>query len=257
MVPRPLRRPRRLVVAILLGAVVVAAGLAAAVAGGLLLHDTAKPASVAAAVMHFRGSGATGGGGVYVYATRGEESVRAVVSAHHVYPVRTGITAVPTVCGVRLRWEALQGRSTTWTFCHTRLGLELRVSAETHRFFGQNDQTIYTCSGAVLEPAAGESGDRPFRCRSGRGRETGRLRVFGREQVRVGAHAMTALHVQTVGRVEGGDSGTETVDWWLEPGSGLPLRLVVASRTSRPLPIGRARYREDAVLRLVSTIPRR
>ncbi len=258
MVPGRLRASRRLALAILLGALVVGGGLAAAVAGGLLLHDTAEPASVAAAVARL-GVRSTGGGigGVYVYETRGGESVSAVVSAHHVYPARTGITVVPAACGIRLRWEALQGRSTTWTLCRTRLGLELRVSAEAHRFFGQDDRTTYTCDGAVLEPAAGESGDRPFRCRSGRDRQAGRLSLLGREDVRVGGRVVPALHVRTVARIEGGDSGTETVDWWLKPASGLPLRLVLTSRTSRPLPIGRARYREEATLRLVSTVPRR
>jgi hypothetical protein len=256
MMPRPLRRPRRLVVAMLLGAVVVGGGLAAAVAGGLLLHDSAKPASVADAIARFRGTGSRIGG-VYVYATRGGESVSAVVSAHHDYPARTGLMAAPTACGLRLRWQALQGRSTSWTLCHTRLGLELRVVAEAHRFFGQNDQTTYSCTGAVVGPVSGASNDRPFRCRSDRGREAGQLQVFGREQVEVGGRAMTAVHSRSVGRVAGGDFGTETMDWWLEPGSGLPLKIVLTSRTSRPLPIGRARYREDVTLRLVSTIPRR
>ena len=252
-------RPRRVAVAMLVVVVAAAGGLAAAVAGGLLLHDTAKPASIAAAVTHLRGAGGTGGGvgGVYVYATRGAESVDAFVSARHVYPARTGLTAEPVDCGVRLDWEALQGRSTIWTLCRTRLGLDLHISDETHRFFGQNDRTIYSCSGVLLEPAAGERGDRPFRCISARGRETGRLHTFGREEVEVGGRTVAAVHVRTVGRVAGGDSGTETVDWWLEPGSGLPLRLVLESRTSRPLPIGRAHYREDVTLRLVSTTPRR
>lgn len=169
--------------------------------------------------------------------------MNAIVSARHVYPARTGLTAVPTACGVRLHWQALQGRSTTWTLCHTRLGLELRVSAETHRFFGQNDRTTYTYSGVVLAAVTGESSDRTFVCRSDRGRESGRLDVFGREEVEVGGHAVTA--VRTVGRVEGGDSGAETVEWWLRRGSGLPVRLVLTSKTSRPLPVGRARYAED------------
>ena len=59
-------------------------------------------------------------------------------------------------------------------------------------------------------------------------------------------------------RVGGGASGTETVEWWLQPGTGLPLELTVTGRTSRPEPlVGEAHYREDATLRLVSTTPQR
>jgi hypothetical protein len=256
MVGSPRRRGSRLVVGLLIGAVVIGGALGGAVAGGLLLHDTARPSSVAAAVARFR-SGTEGTGGVYVYATRGGEWVKSLVSAHHVYPGKTGITVLQTGCGLRLHWEPLQGRSTTWTLCRTRLGLELRSSDETHRFFGQDDRTTYACAGAVLEPVEGQSGDRSFRCLSASDHESGRIHVSGRGRLRIGGRSVPSLHVSAVGRVGGRDAGTEKIEWWLEPKSGLPLRLVITSRTSRPLPIGRAHYREDATLQLVSTSPRR
>jgi hypothetical protein len=257
MVGWPRRRGRRLVAGLLIGALVLGGGLAGAVAGGLLLHDTAKPSSLAAAVSEFRSGGTARPGGVYVYATRGGEWVKAIVSAHHVYPGETGVTAVRAGCGLRLQWQPLQGRSTAWTLCRTRLGLELRSSDEIHRFFGQDDRTTYTCAGAVLEPVGGQSGDRSFRCRSARDHEGGQVHVSGRGRLRIGGRSVPSLHVFTVGRVGGRDVGRETIEWWLEPKSGLPLRLVITSRTSRPLPIGRAHYREDATLQLVSTSPRR
>jgi hypothetical protein len=256
MVAWPRRRGNRLVVGLLLGTVVIGGGLGGAFAGGLLLHDTAKPSSVSAAVAGFRRGGAARPGGVYLYATRGGEWVKAFVSAHHVYPDETAVTAVRTGCGLRLRWTPLQGRSTTWMLCRTRLGLELRASDETHSFFGQHDRTTYTCTGAVLVPTDGRSGEGSFRCRSADDHETGRVRVSGRGRLRVGGRSVPFLHVLTAGRVDGRDAGAETVEWWLEP-NGLPRRLVLTSRTSRALPIGRAHYREDATLRLVSTSPRR
>ena len=257
MVGWPRRRRSRLAAGTLLLALVVGGGLAAAVAGGLLLHDTAKPLSVAAAVAKFRSGAPARQGGVYVYATRGGESVKALIGARHVYPARTGVAATRTACGLRLRWEPLQGRSTTWTLCHTRLGLELRESDETHRFFGQDDRTAYACVGAVLEPVSGQSGNRSFRCSSADDHESGRVRFSGRVRLRVGGRSVESLHAVTVGQVGGRDAGTETVEWWLDPNSGLLLRLVITSRTSRGTPIGRAHYREDAILQLVSTSPRR
>jgi hypothetical protein len=83
------------------------------------------------------------------------------------------------------------------------------------------------------------------------------MRSVGIEQLTVGGRRLGALHLREIARVAGGDGGRETTDWWLQPGTGLPLRLALTSRTSRPLKLGRAHYRERADLRLVSTGPRR
>jgi hypothetical protein len=96
-----------------------------------------------AEVARLRTSGAKGA--VYVHATRGSESINAFVSAWHVYPVRTAVTIVPTSCGHRLTWAALEGRRTTWVISRTPRGLELRTETEVHQFFGQSDRTTYEC----------------------------------------------------------------------------------------------------------------
>jgi hypothetical protein len=235
---------RRLLIGLLLAIVLVGGGLGVAVAGGWLLHDSAKPAKVAEAVSRLRTSGSKGS--VYVYATAGHERVDAFVSATHVYPARTAVTVVRVACGERLTWDALEGRSNTWVLCKTPHGYELRSETEAHRFFGQSDRTTYACQDVLLGP-----GGKTFRCRSAGGRESGTIRVIARERLPLGA----ALHVQTVGHVTGGDSGTETTDWWLAE-SGLPLRLAFSSKTSRKVTVGRAHYSERADLRLVSTTPR-
>jgi hypothetical protein len=241
---------RRVVLGVVIALVLVGGGLGVAVAGGWLLHDTAKPKSVSSVVAQLRTSGARGA--VFVYATRGGESLNAFVSARHVYPPRTALTVVRIACGESLSWAALEGRSTRWTLCRTPRGFELRSEQEVHSFFGRVDRTVYACTGALLAPAGGA-----FHCRSARGRADGQVRSLGSEQVSVAGQSLSALHVRTVAHVGGGDGGTETTDWWLEPKTGVPLRLAFASRTSRPLKIGRAHYRERAELRLVSTTPRR
>jgi hypothetical protein len=236
--------PRRLLIGLLVAVVLVVGGLGVAVAGGWLLHDSAEPAKVADVVSRLRTSGSKGS--VYVYATGGNEKVEAFVSATHLYPARTAVTIVRVACGERLTWDALEGRSNSWVLCRTPHGYELRSEVEAHKFFGQSDRTTYTCKNALLGP-----GGKSYRCRSAEGRERGTIRVIARERLPLGA----ALHVQTVGHVTGGDSGTETTDWWLAE-SGLPLRLAFESKTSRKVTVGRAHYSERADLRLVSTTPR-
>jgi hypothetical protein len=241
-------RPRlpRLVVGVAFGFVVVSGGLAAAWAGGLILHDTSRPASVEQALARFRASDPvpSAADGVYLYATAGSESVDALGGARHVYPATTTVSAIRTGCGVRLRWAALEDRSTTWLLCGPRL--DLRTSEEMHRFFGQRDRTAYSCRGSALRPSGAT---RSFRCRSGSGVENGRIVVVGTEA--------GVLHVRTTGHVSGGDRGTEDVDWWLAPGSAIPTRIVLTSRTSRKVFIGRVHYREDVDLRLRSRTPLR
>ena len=44
-------------------------------------------------------------------------------------------------CGVRLRWDVLDGRSTTWQICVGPGGWTQKLRDERHTFFGIGDQT--------------------------------------------------------------------------------------------------------------------
>jgi len=246
-------RRRLLIVAALLVAV-VAAGLVAAVAGGLLLRDTSQPASVAAALRLFRRDDPdpSGAEGVYVYDTSGWESLRVLSGPTHRYPATTTITLTRAGCGIRLRWQPLAARSTTWTLCRGDTGLVVTANDEVHTFYGVTDHTSYTCTGDW--PSAAAPGTRrPFGCRAADGRERGVATLVGRGPVTVGDARIEATHVRTTATVSGGNHGSETVDWWIAPGTPAPIRIVLSSRTSRHVAIvGTARYREHAVLRLAS-----
>lgn len=251
------RRWRRLVAGIVILVALITGALAAAVALGFLLHDTSTPVSIEDVVKRFREGNGGPLDGVYLYATRGGESIDALGGTHHGYPARTTITSVRVACGVRLRWEPLEERSTTWTLCATRRGIELRSWQVSHRFFGQGDRTSYDCKVNVLVPTSTARAAHDFGCRSGRGRESVRAQVIGLEDVSVGETTLTTVHVRTVGRVTGGDHGTEVVGWWLDRRTVLPVRIHLESRTSRPLFIGDVHYRESADLRLLSATPLR
>ena len=92
-----------------------------------------------------------------------------------------------------------------------------------------------------------------FACRSANSDENGRVTMIG--TAAVGGRAAT--HVRLVGHVGGADSGIETVDWWSDAATGLPLRIVLRSRTARSVLLGTAHYSEDADLRLTSLKPLR
>jgi hypothetical protein len=257
-----MRRPsrRRIVIGlVILVPLIVAGGFAVAIWSGLLLNDKATPVSIQDVLERFhegrRGTGKLDG--VYVYATRGEESVDALGGATHDYPKATTITVVTTPCGMRLLWQPFEERSVRWMLCATGAGIELAEWEVAHEFFGQSDRTGYTCTEMVLVPRQDDFESTSFHCRSDQGRQDGEARVLGVEQVDVAGAPLKAVHVRTVGRVTGGDSGTETTNWWLDERNGLPLRIRLSNRTGRKILIGDVHYSEDADLRLRSTEPLR
>jgi len=252
-----MRRPRLLVL-LLLVAALLGGGVAAV--RGLFLHDTVRAASVANAIRGFRATGLTAKGvaGVYVYSTRGTESIDALGGARHSYPPTTSITAVAVPCGVRLDWRALEGRSTSWTLCATPAGIEVKRYVEVHRFFGSTDRTAYECAGTVLLPSARSArASRPYRCRTSGATQVGTVLAVGRGNVGADGTRRAAIHVRTTAHVLGASHGTETVDWWLDARDALPLRIVLESRTSRKVIVLEVHYREDAVIDRVSATPRR
>lgn len=254
-----IRRPsRRFTIGLTLFGIVLLA--AAAWTGGFFLRDSSHAASVSEALHRFRAGDhpSTGLNGVYLYATEGRESVNALGGATHIYPDRTSITVIEVPCGIELRWDALENRSTTWTFCTTAAGVEFRISDERHMFFGQGDHTIYRCSDRLLipkKPAAGATS--PFSCDSGRNLEIGEARVIGYSTIEVGGRRVRAIRVSHNQTIRSRDSGSETIDWWLDAATGLPLRVELRSRTSRKMWVGLVKYHEDFNLRLLSLTPMR
>jgi hypothetical protein len=255
-----LLRPRLLVA---VGAVLAAigGGLAATVASGLLFHDSSRPTLVADALRRFRQETPKPlqGEGLYLYATVGRESLDVLKGAAHVYPATTTISLTRVPCGVRLEWQPLEDRSTTWVLCHRGRRIVLRSADEVHAFFGETDRTSYLCGAGAAWPTAEPPGARrAFTCRSAHDREQGVAQMLGNAVIAVGGAAVDTLHVRTTAQVSGRDHGTETVDWWLDPGTAVPVRMDISSRTSRAVVlIGTAHYREDAVLRLSSLEPLR
>ena len=259
---------------VLLGAAVgalVIAGIVGARAG-LFARDHVKVVTVEQALQRFRDNDQAVQQleGVYAVDTTGSESVDVLGGARHRYPATTTLTVTRSACGLHLDWRALEGRSTTWDLCSTPDGSELRATSEQHRFFWETDTTRYTCTGALLTAAAGTAATttlsadrrgpaavRRYHCITAKGFEDGEIHELGIDNVLVGDVTHTAVHVLTTATIGGATRGTETVEWWLDTETALPLRIVLSSRSGRNTIVGNVHYREDADLRLSSLVPRR
>jgi hypothetical protein len=248
-------------------AAAVVAGLALALAAVwfLLLRDVAEPKSVGEVVTSFREETETAPAGpspvpegVYVYATDGFEKTDALTGVMHRYPRRSTIAVRKDTCGVRMRWDVLKGRSTTWTYCVTRDGWEVASQDERHTFFGRTERTTYICGGFPFRPA----GDRPgtvdrVDCRTSSARELGTGRVVARETLRVAGEPVETVHLRKRTSFTGGIRGTAIHDVWLARETGVLVRIVMVSRTTNDSAVGNVHYEEDVTLRLMSLRPRR
>ncbi len=246
-------------------AVISAAGLAALAVWWFLLRDVARPSSLTDAIAAFRETEAAGAAGrspvppgVYVYDTDGFERTDALGGVTHRYPARSTITATNEPCGVRLRWDVLRGRSTTWTVCVGPADWTQRTRDERHTFFGIGDETTYRCRKTPFRPA----GDRPgttfaVSCTTGSATERGPGRVAGRETLPVGEARVECAHVRSRTTFAGATTGSATFDFWLARDTGLPVRVTMTSRTTNDSPIGDVHYEEDVSLRLTSVTPHR
>jgi hypothetical protein len=248
---------------VILVGVAAAAGIAAAAAvvWAVALRDTAEPVSVDEVVDRYRARAASGDtaipAGVYVYETSGEESISALGGTTHEYPLESTITVTPARCGMTLTWDALEERASAYTICDEGEELSLLEWTERHRFFGQDDRNDWRCDHVAWLPAEAEPGlELPYRCKSSDTLQAGTLTVVGTEPVVVGGTRLDALRVRIDATETGAARGTLAEERWLEPETGLPLRIVYRVETKNSSPIGDVTFEEGYELHLHSLEPR-
>jgi hypothetical protein len=251
-----------LIAAGVLGALVITG-----VAGWLvLLRDTTDPVTVGDAVTSFRTDTEPAPTqpspipeGVYVYSTAGYETTDALTGVTHRYPRRSTITVASAECGVSLTWRVLKGRSTEWTYCVVPQGWLLARQDERHTFFGRTERTTYECETTPIRPAEPSVGMRwrVLDCGAGDTKERGGVRIVALPRVQVGGRSVDTVHVRKTTTFAGPVRGSSRHDIWFDSDSGVPVRIVMRSRTTNDSPIGNVQYDEDVVLRLVSLEPRR
>lgn len=252
--------------ALVVGATAVTLAVGAVAAWLLLLRDTADPVTVGEAVTSFRTDTEPAPveaspipEGVYVYSTAGYETTDALTGVTHRYPARSTITVASAECGVSLTWRVLKGRSTEWTYCVVPQGWLLARQDERHTFFGRTERTTYECETTPIRPAEPSVGMRwrVFDCEAGNTKERGTVRVVALPRVRVGGNWVDTVHIRKTTTFAGTVRGSSRHDIWFDSDSGVPVRMLMRSRTTNDSPIGDVRYDEDVALRLVSLEPRR
>jgi hypothetical protein len=241
------------------GAAIVIA-VAALAAWQLALRDAATPATVDQALARYRAEAKQGGtavpAGVYVYTTSGSESISALGGKRHRYPARSTITVAAGGCGMTLRWDVLTSRWNRYEVCGR--GTLLGAWTETHRFVGRTDRTAWRCEATRWLPARRTAGATSrYSCRASGTVQRGTQTVVGEELVMVGSEHVPALHVRIAAAETGSVRGPIDEERWLEPSSGLPLRIVYDVTTRNPSPIGDVVFVERYDLRLTSLTPRR
>jgi hypothetical protein len=249
------------------GGIVAAGALAAvavvgAAAWWLVLRDPTEPVDVEDAVTSFRTETEPGVSspipeGVYIYDTDGFEKTSALTGRTHRYPKRSTITVTATDCGARLLWQVLYGRSTEWVYCVTDGGWDLASQDERHTFFGTTQTTTYTCDDTPIRPAPGEARRWPVSCTTGDAKERGLAFVVGEERLHVDGKRIATEHVRKKTDFSGAIRGYAQHDAWFADGPGVPVKIVMVSRTTNDSPVGEVTYDEDVTLALTSLEPRR
>ncbi len=252
---------RRRVILIGLGSVAVIL-VAAGVVWRVVLREEAEPASVGEAVARFRAVAEQGEtpipAGVYVYATTGEESISALGGRRHRYPARSSITVTRAGCGMELRWDVLRTRRNTWEVCPEADGQRLAAWTEAHNFVGRDDVTPWRCVGtAWLPPDHTAGSSSPYRCDGAGTQQRGTVLVVGEEAVAVGTTAVDTVRLRINVTETGEARGPLVEERWLEPVTGLPVRIRYRVTTKNASPIGDVTFVERYDLRLLALQPRR
>ena len=229
----------------------------------LVLSRPPAPVSVPDVIHHYRSAHPTpepmpSGGlrapkaGVYVYATTGTESIS--TGLKHTYPKQTTLTVTNAGCGLRVRWDALEGRWQQWQLCPSGDGWRLASYVDAHKFLYLQDTHRYRCTG---DPWSMSSRTVTVSCDTGKSVLTSTARVVGREVLTVGSAAVETVHVHIDQRATGASTSSGSVELWLRASSGLPIREVIHGTGSQVVLGGRITYRESAIFELTSVQPRR
>lgn len=253
-------RGRKITLAVLI--VLLAGGVGAWWA---FFQNRQKPVDVNKVVRNFEPGRPDGGAGnreptpgVYLYATKGNESISALGGQTNTYPATTTLTVVDTPCGVDTRWEILTNRSDLEHHCRDRHGTWTKAGSETSdRFFNQTQVDLATCKHVVELVASPKPGTaKTGRCTSGSSYFDVTYTVVGTGSITIGGTKVAAVHRRVTSTQGGERSGGGTKDQWVQTGTNLVLRSRVHDDVRSPSPIGSVTYKQDYEITMKSLTPK-
>lgn len=194
--------------------------------------------------------------GVYVYATKGGDSIDALGGSKHTYPSRTTITVQHAGCGVTERWDALKERWDEVELCSASSGYNFERFTTSHEFFRSRDTREFGCSGLAYPSGMSRGKTWTYRCVSGDVTSTTNNRVIGEDEFSIAGARITATRIHLEVQVIGGQQGSSTRDVWISD-SGLIVRQISTTDIDTEAPVaGRMHYHEQYEIRLQSLTPR-
>jgi len=229
-------------------------------------RDEPARATVDEAVRSFRaqddggheGVGSERALGVYRYATRGSESVESPISdTTHDYDGVSTIVVSEGRCGEVERWQVLEGRWTEGESCPGPRGDRFAAATEFHEFFGFAQEDSFRCHGVAMpRPPVKRGASFSSSCRSGDSSLTNASRVIGFETVTIAGEPFQAIHIDSLGELEGEVTGTARREEWRRRSDGLLLRRSASTATDTSVG-GGTHYTERYTIELLDTQPRR
>ena len=194
--------------------------------------------------------------GVYRYETTGYESIDKP-SSRHDYPEETAMSIRSNDCGFQARWQPLESRWDEMTVCRDGNAMVIPAMGTHREFYGQAFDSRYECEPGYYafrpEPGAAWSG----RCSEAKSDMALRARNLGRVAVQVGSETVEAMHYVIEARITGETEGTWRGERWVDPDTGLVLRIESRTDASSESGVGTVNYHEEFTVQLLSTTPER
>ena len=196
--------------------------------------------------------------GVYPHKTEGFERTDAAGGSRHDYPAESSVVIKHTECGLVTRWQPLKERWDESSFCSVGDALEIRTFTMYHEFFQKGQQDNYRCppGSVVFDRREPVGASWMWNCDMEGASVDTQTRVAAIETVNIGGRSIKAVRMRYQSRLTGKTEGAQIQERWIDPESGMVLRLrsEVAAKTDSPF--GRVTYEEKYLIEATTTTPR-
>jgi len=185
--------------------------------------------------------------GRYSYATRGFETVDALLGSRHSYPPRTRTTVAHKACGYTERWLPRRERRLQFDYCVTADGSRrLKAVDDIHEFFGYPEALHYVCKGEPVPALARvKIGFRwTDRCKARTTSLVLRGKVLRRSTLNIKGTEVPTVLLRVEARSRGKATGRNVNNSWLAVPSGLLVRRSVRGTATTRTPIGNVNSKE-------------